>query len=227
MKKGFFAYLALLILLPSLLGAAQHNIQIARAHTTPPILSVATIKLIASYTPAATALTYMGSHYKELGQQPYRATATMQNIQWGCFAASMVIIVGYIIYLHRQLNKATRWINTIGSWNAGATAENTINFNAQRDGLGIEFTILNQRLLNLEGPSPKPIDPALAEMRKNAGQGYEEDPRAFIARSISSQQHFQAGDGRKNNDFDADIDERIAQYKEANNKKMTERVNQQ
>lgn len=196
-------------------GAALH-LRPHQEHST-------TLKRIACYTPPAIALIGIGSNHIGL-QQAYRvSTVTMQNIQWCCFTASLAIIVGYIIYLHRQINKSTKWINTYGKWSLETTAENTINLNAQRNGVGIEFTIFNRRLNRVEGPNPEPLDPALAAIREEAGKTYEEDPRTFIATSIFSQENFQTGNQRKNNDFDADIDERMAQYEQARNKRKAGR----
>jgi hypothetical protein len=205
MKKGFFTHLTIPVLLPMLLGAAQTNIQITRAYATPPIFSLATVKLIASYTPAATALTYMGSHYKEL-KQPYRAsTATMQHIQWGCFVTCVCIIIGYLIYLHKKINRAA----FLNNWTMRTTADNTQTIGKLQTGIYSRLDKQDHLIQNGHEALPprirnkiKPIDPE---------QFNPEIEEQDLAELIANDLTLDPRNMQQIDNFSAELEERIRQ----------------
>lgn len=111
---------SLIVTVPTWGAAKTQNIQ--RQDATPASLSI--VKQLAPHMPPFLAVALMGTAHVPF-KQPYRiSTATMQNIQWGCFAASLVIIVGYIVYLHLKIKKAEHLLIRYANANDAAAQVN-------------------------------------------------------------------------------------------------------
>lgn len=106
MIKLFIALLAGLSIANPLWGALRVD-----AHPQSLTSSfLATCKQITPHTPPIIALALMGSTHLPLKQHYRISTATMQNIQWGCFTASIIVIAYYLFCIHKKLKRFDRYM---------------------------------------------------------------------------------------------------------------------